>query len=78
MVPPGPTVRPSPSAVEGARFVADGIVFEYPTTWQRLDVRGHTSLSDTVVAFIGGSAPPCRAPCDLDALSLPRDRSSSS
>jgi len=70
MVPPGPTVRPSPSAVERARFVADGIAFEYPTTWQRLDVRGHTSLSDTVVAFIGGSAPPCRAPCDLDALQL--------
>lgn len=69
-VPPSPTAGTSPSAVELARLVADGVVFEYPAAWRRLDVSGHTSFSDIVAALAGGSAPPCPAPCDLAALRL--------
>lgn len=65
-----PTAQLRSSAVELVRFAADGLVFEYPTTWQRLSVRGHTSFSDTVVTLVGGSAPPCRTACALDALQL--------
>ncbi len=67
---PSPTPPLRSPALELARFVADGLVFDYPTTWRRLDVRGHTSFSDTVVALVGGSVPPCRTACDLDALQL--------
>lgn len=45
-------------------------MFEYPTTWQRLSVGGHTTFSDTILALAGGSVPPCRPACDLDALQL--------